>query len=383
MHSTNLIRATLLVGLLGVPLQAPGRLGLSSHGALSQRGRLNGQASCTVPDSVTGLENRFRLARVVPLQVPDTTPFGSVDFVKISPSGNSMLVDRADYSLKLFDSEGSFIRTIGKRGRGTGGFERLADAAFIDDSLIVALDDGLFRMVFFDLEGNALRENALQIRPVGGVDAYDSVIVVAGLGPLGPVTRTPVDSLYSIHFLSLGGEVILRALRTPPSFSARPEAAVQRIPLLDVSESPSGATTVFVTWLVDDEIVEIGVDGHTLRVAHLPENEHFVRAEQSLDTLSDRSLRELLFHTSPVIRVIASRSLVVVGYFAAFKGEGQVRYNVYDRRLRLIVSDTSGPPLYTARGDTLIGLRRAPVGTALRRQMIYLVPCPSLTAATK
>jgi hypothetical protein len=306
-----------------------------------------------------------------------------VDFLKTSSTGRIVVVDRADYSVKVFDSEGDFVHSLGGRGRGMGHFEHLADAAFIDDSLVVAADDGRFRLIFFDFRGNLLREEPLDLRPIGGLGSLDGFIVLAGLGPLSPPTRTSVDSLYSVHFFSWSGEIVERALRMPPVFAARPEVAVRRVPLLDVSNHPGKAGTVFVTWRLDDDLVEIDVDGNILRLGHVPENEHFVSVEQVVDTLPMRLLRNLLLHTSPIVRLIVSNDLVVVAYFASFKGERQLRYNVYDRSLNLIVGDASGPALYTARGDTLIGLREAPEAATRQLQMMYLLPCPSLTAATK
>jgi len=61
-----------------------------------------------------------------------------------------------DQVIKIFDSDGEYIKTLGAKGNGPGEFQRIWNLAATKDGKLVALDSSARRTSFFDSSGNFL-----------------------------------------------------------------------------------------------------------------------------------------------------------------------------------------------------------------------------------
>ena len=69
---------------------------------------------------------------------------------------NIYIADRQDFTIKVFSSDGSFIRTIGRQGEGPGEFQFIGSLAFFPDGRLLVLDFRARRTSFFDSQGDFL-----------------------------------------------------------------------------------------------------------------------------------------------------------------------------------------------------------------------------------
>lgn len=74
----------------------------------------------------------------------------------VAPDGRIYTLHRQEALLRVFDAEGEFVRTIGRRGEGPGEFDGLSSMGIIGDTLWV-LDTGTYRFSFFTLDGELIR----------------------------------------------------------------------------------------------------------------------------------------------------------------------------------------------------------------------------------
>ena len=70
----------------------------------------------------------------------------------IGDNGNVFILDRAEYQLLIFSPDGEHLRTIGRKGKGPGEFER---PYYITAAEILMVYEGA-ELEWFDLDGNAL-----------------------------------------------------------------------------------------------------------------------------------------------------------------------------------------------------------------------------------
>lgn len=83
--------------------------------------------------------------------------------VAVSPSGERVyVVDSGGISsekhrVTVFDGEGAWVKTFGRRGAGEGEFNLPISAAVAPDGTLYVLDAGNFRVQAFDREGNFIR----------------------------------------------------------------------------------------------------------------------------------------------------------------------------------------------------------------------------------
>ena len=82
----------------------------------------------------------------------------------VDESGNIFICDYRDSSVKVFDSHGQFVRTIGRKGSGPGEFETVGRVYCLPDGKLMMLDLGLRRGSLFSNEGRFISSHKF-LRP--------------------------------------------------------------------------------------------------------------------------------------------------------------------------------------------------------------------------
>jgi hypothetical protein len=75
-------------------------------------------------------------------------------FVEVKNNGNIYIAENAYKKIKVYNSEGEFVRDIGGLGKGPGEFSDLSYVKLVNDSLIIVFDMFNGRFSTFDLRGN-------------------------------------------------------------------------------------------------------------------------------------------------------------------------------------------------------------------------------------
>jgi hypothetical protein len=94
--------------------------------------------------------------------------FGRIGDMAVSPNGNIAVIDQLNFVVRVFDSRGTFVRSVGRQGRGPGELSRQANGIFWlgGDSLLV-LDPGEHRMTVFAPDGTVASTLPLPLGPIG------------------------------------------------------------------------------------------------------------------------------------------------------------------------------------------------------------------------
>ncbi len=98
--------------------------------------------------------------------------FGDVTGATRLPAGTVVVADRLSASLRYFDPEGRFVRSVGRKGEGPGEFDYLAALRRCGDSLH-AQDIGPWRITVFSLDGTLGRTFSIA-GPTTGQSPYQS-----------------------------------------------------------------------------------------------------------------------------------------------------------------------------------------------------------------
>lgn len=146
-------------------------------------------------------------ARIGSLDDPDQwlTP---VSQVVIGPEERIYIAQPMDGSIRLYDSRGTLVSAVGRRGEGPGEFGVLGQIGFVGDTLYV-LDTGLGRVNFFSADGEFLSSRSWTPGYLRG-----SGVVYAPSVPLGFVLLSDGTSLVKPG-MSVQGEPNVGPLRIP------------------------------------------------------------------------------------------------------------------------------------------------------------------------
>jgi hypothetical protein len=110
-------------------------------------------------DSLADIPHEWRLHEVARVGAIDRGDYALPDVaaLAVSSSGVIYVASRMDSSIRLFDESGSYITTLGGRGRGPGEFDWLYQIGVRGDTLWAA-DMQLRRLTFFDIStGDVVR----------------------------------------------------------------------------------------------------------------------------------------------------------------------------------------------------------------------------------
>ena len=89
--------------------------------------------------------------------------FANLLDVRTLPDGELIVVEAQSQELRVFDSGGRFVRTIGRQGEGPGEFGRLAKLADVEADTVWTWDSRLSRLTWFRTDGDLLGDRRLMI----------------------------------------------------------------------------------------------------------------------------------------------------------------------------------------------------------------------------
>lgn len=99
---------------------------------------------------------RLELERVIVSADSGPAMFSTQRNVAAASSGEVVLIDSKPTVIKVFSSDGAFIRRIGREGSGPGEYKASVDLAIIGDTVVVS-DRQNVRIVLFGIDGTYLR----------------------------------------------------------------------------------------------------------------------------------------------------------------------------------------------------------------------------------
>lgn len=146
---------------------------------------------------------------------PGDAIFGRISAATFDPAGRIIVGDAQSHDVRVFSHAGRLERTLGRRGRGPGEFERPGAMGFVGGRLWVS-DGALRRVVFFDADGRPDSTTGIRYTPPAGfggdapvaMAADGSAIVKPSVaaertanGPVGlPIVRVGADrTVDTIH----------------------------------------------------------------------------------------------------------------------------------------------------------------------------------------
>ncbi len=80
----------------------------------------------------------------------------------VGPDGSIYTLHPQEQTIRVHDTEGSFIRTVGRRGEGPGEFKSVGRMGILGDTLWT-LDFGTYRFTFFSLQGEFLGTSRIPV----------------------------------------------------------------------------------------------------------------------------------------------------------------------------------------------------------------------------
>jgi len=123
--------------------------------------------------------------------------FSRVNGITVDNEGRIYVVDDSDSNIRVFDKNGGYLRTIGRKGQGPGEFERPLYIQITADDELYVVDYSGARAVYFSLEGDYLRQEPLP-RPILPIrrDSQGNLvgIEIAAPPPLGGKVIKKYDS---------------------------------------------------------------------------------------------------------------------------------------------------------------------------------------------
>lgn len=100
--------------------------------------------------------------------------FSEITALAVSDAGSLYAVDMKENNVKVFDSLGKYIRTIGSKGQGPGELNMPVNVLITVDGELMVEDIMNRRLAFFDLEGNFLRNQSVADRTQLSQILFDS-----------------------------------------------------------------------------------------------------------------------------------------------------------------------------------------------------------------
>jgi hypothetical protein len=87
--------------------------------------------------------------------------FQNINTLDVDEEGNMYILDEQAGNIKVFDSDGRFVKNIGRKGQGPGEFGLPISLMLTPDHNIVVNEMGQRKLLFFDREGKYLKQLSL------------------------------------------------------------------------------------------------------------------------------------------------------------------------------------------------------------------------------
>lgn len=84
--------------------------------------------------------------------------FQSIHMLDVDKTGQFYILDEQAANIKIFDQNGDFVKTIGRKGQGPGEFGMPISLFLSQQRHIIVNDMGQRKIQYFDMEGNYLKE---------------------------------------------------------------------------------------------------------------------------------------------------------------------------------------------------------------------------------
>ncbi len=109
-------------------------------------------------ESVTGVEPTGTISMETNLMIgledqPFENQFGRPIAVRTDPENNIYVADRASLTIKVFDRDGHYIRSLGGRGRGPGEFQEMEIMEWTPEGNLVIMDRGNLQYTVISTDG--------------------------------------------------------------------------------------------------------------------------------------------------------------------------------------------------------------------------------------
>ena len=131
--------------------------------------------------------------------------FGSIWSFDVDAWGRIFILDDQAQEVRVFDSEGAFVRTVGRKGEGPGEFTQAGSVDLSRDGEIWVMGLGQGRVSIFDTAGTFLRQQRTDggfvVKPYpGGFDPMGRYNVLIPTGGMRTMARfdqsfTPIDTI--------------------------------------------------------------------------------------------------------------------------------------------------------------------------------------------
>lgn len=159
--------------------------------------------------------------------------------VRATPSGGLLASDFMG-PLRLFDSTGTFVRELGRKGQGPGEYGFVVDAHVASDGFVTWFDNTQMRFASVRLDGQAGPTRRLLPPPtMANLFVVDTQLVILDV-PTHAVVGTPVDASYRTVPAS-GAPRILARVRTPAVFAPQSNMSTPPSPFAPRVYSDVGA----------------------------------------------------------------------------------------------------------------------------------------------
>ena len=115
-----------------------------------------------------GTASLREVSRIGMIEGPPEYLLGEVPMFTVGPDGSLFVADRG--VLRLYEADGTYVRTIARRGQGPGEMRSVSGMDVSADGLVAALDVGNRRVNVFTPDGNLVRE--IRLSPSAGRPGY-------------------------------------------------------------------------------------------------------------------------------------------------------------------------------------------------------------------
>lgn len=204
--------------------------------------------------------------------------FGGLGAMMTDLGGRIWVLEQQEQVLKVFEADGRFVRTVGRKGRGPGELANVAGLGLLPDGRVLVVDPQNARISLFDTAGTFLSSQPVsaryQVYPWPGRVLPDGSIYHVALGKRGSwsgtilvrydSTMTPLDTLFPPRWQ---GEV--NEFRLVDAGGARQITVdVPFSPGLQWNLAPDG--TLWFVHTGTYELFQVSPTGDTIRVVTKP-----------------------------------------------------------------------------------------------------------------
>lgn len=224
-----------------------------------------------------GTPPTWSLERAVVVGAIDAGPaaFGRIRSIVADGDGTIYVADNLANEVRVFGADGSYVRTIGRRGGGPGEFGDLYSLAWLGDEL-VAMDPRNARLGRFRKDGSWVQ--GIRHYPITGPGTFIRLHPLGVDGFYAPVVAPSHDRLPFVRMTSTGHADTIAAPERPdgaPTYGVRcdrPDGGIQFIsvpegPTLLFAYPPPGGQMA-MAWSGDYRITRTNSAGDTLAVVY-------------------------------------------------------------------------------------------------------------------